>query len=144
MKSIKTEIIINATPSTVWNILSNFEDYKNWNPFIHIDGELKEGQQLKNTIYLEGQSPQVFKPNLTKVEEGKSFRWVGRLFVKGLFDGEHYFVLEPFGKSQTKLIHGENFSGVLSGVLLKMIGEKTKAGFEKMNMALKNLAEAKS
>ena len=43
MKEIKTEIIINSKPEKVWNILTNFEKYPEWNPFIKsisIDSEI--------------------------------------------------------------------------------------------------------
>ena len=33
-KEIKTEILINATPEKVWSILTSFDNYPNWNPFI--------------------------------------------------------------------------------------------------------------
>jgi hypothetical protein len=62
---------------------------------------------------------------------------LGKLGIKGVLDGEHYFQLKVIDSQKTELIHGENFSGILSGLLLKMIGEKTKNGFEAMNEALK-------
>ena len=33
-KEIKTQITINQTPEKVWSILTNFNDYGRWNPFI--------------------------------------------------------------------------------------------------------------
>ncbi|MEL6925835.1 MAG: SRPBCC domain-containing protein, partial [Bacteroidota bacterium] len=141
MKSIKTEIQIKATPAQVWTVLADFKNYKNWNPFIHIEGVLREGNTLRNTIYLEGQSPQLFTPVLTKVESGKSFRWLGKLWIRGLFDGEHYFELMPTDDGYTRFIHGENFSGLLVGLLLRMIGDATQQSFIKMNEALKEKVE---
>ena len=141
MKSIVTEITINAPVDKVWSQLTDFENYPNWNPFIHIKGEAKKGAKLDNTIYLEGQKPQSFQPRIIEFSEGKSFRWLGVLFIKGLFDGEHYFQLEAINEQQTKFIHGENFRGVLSSALMKMIGEQTRVGFEKMNVALKQQVE---
>lgn len=141
MKSIRTEININAPIETVWSILMDFKNYPNWNPFIHITGKAAIGQQLENTIFLEGQKPQVFKPTVLAVEQEKELRWEGNLLVKGIFDGEHYFQLEKISTNQTRLIHGENFNGILSGLLLKMIGEATENGFTKMNQALKAQCE---
>lgn len=31
-KEVKTEILIKAAPEKVWAILTNFENYPNWNP----------------------------------------------------------------------------------------------------------------
>lgn len=141
MKHLRTEIIIDAPIATVWDILMDFKNYTNWNPFIHIKGNAQVGQSLENTIFLEGQKPQVFKPKILVVQPQKEFRWEGHLFVKGLFDGEHYFQLASINSQQTRLIHGENFKGILSGMILKMIKTATKNGFHKMNQALKAQCE---
>lgn len=139
---MKTEITINAPVSQVWGVLMDFEQYPNWNPFLReITGEAKVGTQLTNTIQSNEKKTMQFKPEVLVVEKDQEFRWKGKLFVSGLFDGEHYFILkEENGK--TLLIHGENFTGLLSGVLLKMIEEDTEKGFHAMNLALKNRVES--
>ena len=142
MKSLKTEIIINAPIAKVWQVLTNFKAYPEWNPFIkRISGELGIASKLEVSIQPKGQNAMTIKPTILDVQEEKEFRWLGHLFIRGLFDGEHYFQLEVLSPKQTKLIHGENFNGILVGLLMKMIGESTLAGFEAMNKALKERAE---
>lgn len=142
MRNIETSITINASSQKVWSILTDFEKYKDWNPFIiNVEGQPKKGTKLANTMQLEGQKPQTFKPSILVVDNEKEFRWKGHLFVKGIFDGEHYFLLEQLNEQEVRLTQGENFSGFLSNLILKMIEEKTISGFEKMNMALKERAE---
>lgn len=140
MKSIQTEIIINAPADKVWNILTDFSNYPNWNSFIiSVEGELEQGGKLKNTMIIEGEK-NVFKPTITKVETNKYFEWLGKLPL-GIFKGRHYFELESISPNQTKLIHGEKFSGWLRGIIMKKIGEATRNNFIKMNKELKMLAE---
>ncbi len=44
---ITTEILINAPIDIVWKTLTNFEDYKNWNPFIiDVSGEIHKGGKI--------------------------------------------------------------------------------------------------
>jgi hypothetical protein len=62
------------------------------------------------------------------------------LLFAGIFDGEHYFLLEPIGESRTRLTQGEKFSGLLVGVLSGTLSA-TEAGFKAMNTALKQQAE---
>ncbi len=51
MKEIYTEIEINASASVVWNIITNFDDFSRWNPFIRkISGKLQEGAQIEAFI----------------------------------------------------------------------------------------------
>jgi uncharacterized protein YndB with AHSA1/START domain len=43
-KSIKTEIVINASKEKVWHVLTDFKRYPQWNPFItSVEGELVKG-----------------------------------------------------------------------------------------------------
>ncbi len=47
MEEIKTEVVINAKPEEIWNVLTDFEKYPEWNPFIKsISGAHEEGEQL--------------------------------------------------------------------------------------------------
>jgi len=141
MQKIRTEIVINATAATVWNILTAFDQYAAWNPFItEISGTLKTGGRLRNTMINNGKK-YVFSPKVLRVEPERYFDWKGSLIIPGLFDGHHYFEIEAINDRQVKLSQGENFSGILSGMLLKQIGAATRENFVKMNMAVKQLAE---
>ncbi|MBL7767777.1 MAG: SRPBCC domain-containing protein [Flavipsychrobacter sp.] len=140
-KEIKTEIIIHATREKIWQVLTDFEQYTQWNPFIvSIEGKPVKGTRLKNTLQ-NGDKQFQFKPVVTVAEPGKSFAWLGSLLVKGIFDGLHSFELEDVGNGQVKLIHAEQFSGLLSGFILKKIGQDTRNNFVKMNTAIKKRAE---
>lgn len=141
MKNIETDIIINASKEKVWETLSNFNNYKNWNPFIkYSEGEMKLGGKLINHIYIDGKK-NVFNPTILEVTPNKSFHWLGSLFFKGFFSGRHYFEIQEISENQVKLIHGEDFTGMISGLVYNKISESTKAGFVKMNEALKNQCE---
>ena len=140
MKTLHTEIIINAPAEKVWNILTDFEKFPEWNAFIlSIEGEQKVGAQL--TVGLKnGNSTSVFKPKLVVYEKNKAFEWKGNLPL-GMFNGHHQFKIEKLSDTKVKFIHKEDFSGWLSGLIMRMIGEQTRKGFEAMNEALKKRAE---
>lgn len=140
--NIRTEIIINAPKEKVWDILTDFNKYQQWNPFIVMSkGEAIPGSHLINTM-INGEGTMTFKPKVLKAERFNYFDWLGKLWIKGLFDGHHYFQIEEIHPNQVKLIHGENFSGLLSKMILKKIGQQTRENFVKMNQALKNRAES--
>jgi hypothetical protein len=65
---------------------------------------------------------------------------LGHLLIPGVFDGEHYFLLEPLGDGKTRLMQGERFSGLLVCLLSGTLSA-TEAGFKAMNTALKQEAE---
>jgi hypothetical protein len=141
MKKIETEIIINTDISTVWNVLTDFDNHPNWNPFIKsIQGIKSVGEKLTVSIKPPEGNGMTFKPVILKYEPNKEFRWKGKLGIKGIFDGEHFFVLEKLKEDQTKFIHGEKFSGILVALMGGAL-DKTKEGFQLMNVALKNECE---
>ncbi|WP_367390482.1 SRPBCC family protein [Lewinella sp. LCG006] len=145
MKTISTSILIDAPIASVWAILMNQEAYPQWNPFIQqLKGDLASGNTIEAIIQPPGQKAMRFTPLVKVNQPEQEFRWLGHLFFPGIFDGEHYFLLEDIGGKQTKFIHGEQFRGLFAGLILRLIGESTKAGFVAMNEALKARAETLS
>ena len=141
MKNIQTEILILADTAKVWDVLMNFDSYPKWNPFItSISGERKLGNRLTVSINPPGGKGMTFKPNILTLEANKEFRWKGKLGINGIFDGEHYFILESVDKDITKFIHGEKFSGLLVPFVRKIL-DKTQKGFQLMNESIKNECE---
>lgn len=141
-RSIRTEVMINDSPSKVWKQLMDHESYAEWNPFIKsISGSQEVNSTLDITIQSNEKSTMNFQPLILVNNPNQEFRWRGKLIVNGIFDGEHYFILEEMGPNKTKLIHGEQFTGLLSGALLGMIKKDTEKGFKAMNSSLKELIE---
>jgi hypothetical protein len=141
MKSLQTEIIINASAEKVWNTLIDFEKYAEWNPFIlAIEGKPIVGTRLR-AVLKNGNSTSVFKPQVLIAEKNSAFEWLGSLPIPGLFNGQHQFKIERITDNQVKFIHGEQFSGLLAGLIMKQIGDATREGFISMNKALKARVE---
>lgn len=134
---IKTEILINASPEKVWSILTNFEAYPSWNPFVlSLTGEMIVGQKIK--IVLPDMS---FNPTLLVYKENMELRWIGKLLFKGVFDGEHSFVIVDNMNGTVTFKHEEIFSGILVSLFSKKLDRDTKPGFQAMNEKLKELVE---
>lgn len=142
-KEIRTELVIKASPAIVWSVLTDFAQYPSWNPFIKwIKGEAIEGLKITACIEPPNASGMTFKPLILKVNPQKEFRWVGHLFIRGLFDGEHIFELYENSDGSTTFVQREEFKGLLVGLFTKMLDTNTMQGFEAMNRKLKKRAEA--
>ncbi|GHV16500.1 hypothetical protein FACS189425_00890 [Clostridia bacterium] len=140
-KQIETEIQISATPNIVWRILTDFSSYPNWNPFIQwIKGEVKEQNHISIRIVPTGSKGMTFNPTVLSVIENKKIKWLGSTFFKGLFDGEHNFVVQGNDDGTTTFAQREYFSGIFVGLFDT---KNTETGFHAMNQKLKELAEAK-
>lgn len=141
-KAITTEILIQATPEKVWGVLTDFDQYPQWNPFIKsITGNVAVGNTIKARIETPGASGMTFKPTVIVYAEAKEFRWIGHLFIKGLFDGEHSFRLIDNKDGSTTFIQSEQFEGILVPLFNKMLDTNTVEGFRQMNEKLKQEAE---
>lgn len=140
-RRIETSIEINAPAVRIWALLTDFAHMPSWNPFIKsISGNLAQGARLSVHIAPPGKSGMRFRPTVLTVRPDRELRWLGHLLIPGVFDGEHYFLLEPIGEGKTRLMQGEKFSGLLIGLLSKTLSA-TEAGFKAMNTALKREAE---
>lgn len=141
-KEIKTQIIIQATPQRVWEVLTQFEQYAGWNPFIKsIQGKVQTGEKIIVRLEPPGAKGMTFKPKVLAFERNKEFKWIGHLFFPGLFDGEHRFELIDNGNGTTTFIQAEKFKGILVRMLSKMLDGSTLNGFKAMNEQLKLEAE---
>jgi hypothetical protein len=130
-------IEIDAPTDEVWRALAETERYGEWNPFIRrLQGELREGARLEVEIAPPGGRSMTFKPTVVVAAPGRELRWLGRLLLPGLFDGDHRFLLEPLPDGRTRFVQSERFSGLLVGLLGRSL-ERTRVGFEEMNCALK-------
>ncbi len=137
VKQIKTSITINASKEKVWKILTDFEKYSEWNSFIKsISGDVKVGNQIQVKF-----EKMVFNPIILTLVENTEFKWLGHLWFKGLFDGEHKFILTDNGNGTTNFEQSENFSGILVNLFSKSLDKNTKNNFEQMNIELKLRAE---
>ena len=138
-KQISTEVLLPASPDVVWAVLVDTERYSEWNPFIIAsEGEVLEGARIINTMRLEPGREMEFRPKILVARPDQELRWIGRTFIPGIFDGEHYFLLEP-QDGQTRMVHGEKFSGV---ALWFMDVAPFKENFVDMNEALRARLEA--
>lgn len=141
MRELRSEIEIDAPPERVWQVLIDFGAYSQWNPFIRsIEGEPRVGSRLKVRIEPPGARGMTFRPTVRVAEPARELRWLGRLFVPGLVDGEHRLALEPLEGGRSRFIQSERFSGLLVGLITGTLAA-TERGFEQMNQALKTRAE---
>jgi hypothetical protein len=141
MRELRREIEIDVPPERVWEVVTDFAAYPEWNPFIsRISGELREGARLEVRIEPPGGRTTTFKPTVRAVEPNRELRWLGRLLVPGIFDGEHSLRIEPLEGGRTRFVQSERFFGILVG-LVKGTLKKTDVGFEQMNAALKARVE---
>ena len=149
-QAIVSQIDIEASPETVWSVLTDFDVYPQWSQFITLiatqpaGSEKPEvGKHLAITIIPPNEDGMDFSPELLVVNLNQELRWRGTIAgMNFLFSGEHYFQLKRTANNHTQLTHGEVFSGWLVPLLWGTISENTPAGFEAFNQAIKDRVES--
>ncbi|MDD8012127.1 MAG: SRPBCC domain-containing protein [Acidobacteriota bacterium] len=142
MKELITEIEIQAPAERVWQLLTDFVRFPEWNPFLRrLEGKLTKGGRLKVFMKPSGSFGMTMRPTVIRLDPPHEMRWLGHLFVRGLFDGEHAFVIEEFAPGRVRFIQRETFRGILIPLFARMLDKDTKRGFLEMNQALKLRAE---
>lgn len=140
---LHTEVEIDAPPEAVWQVLTDLDQYPDWNPFIvSAEGRAEVGEKLTNRMQPPGGRGITFKPVVTVVEPSLTFEWLGRLGLPGIFDGRHRFDLTPNETGGTVVTHSEQLDGILVRFMRSSLDTETMAGFEAMNVALKDRVEA--
>lgn len=138
---LRTEIEIDAEPARVWDVLTDFGAYHEWNPFMtSVEGSLAVGSKLHLTLCPPESEELRLTPALLVCDAPRELRWRAKRWVPGLLDGEHFFRCVAMDASRTRFVHGEN----IEGLLLKFATERVKQlarGFVYMNEALKRRVE---
>ena len=145
MKEVRSEVEINSYPESVWRILTDFATYDQWNPFINkIIGVPREGSKIDIHIESPSGKNRKYSPRITKVEEGRELRWVGKSSLPGFLNAEHIFTIEELQPGRVRFIQREVFDGLLTRLFGKSVDTDIRQGFQDMNDALKKRAERSS
>ncbi|HQP31654.1 MAG TPA: SRPBCC domain-containing protein, partial [Deltaproteobacteria bacterium] len=105
-------------------------------------GEARLGGCLKVHFQPAGRTwARVFWPRLITVKPGRELRWLGRPRIPGIFDIDHYWIINPCGDGRIHLLHGTAIIGLLAPIFEPMLQGSTRRAFIAMNRAHKKRAE---
>jgi hypothetical protein len=141
LRSIVTVVDINAPGDRVWQVLTDLNGYRDWNPFLtSASGVVAPGGRITISAKV-GNRTITFHPRISAVEPGKKLAWVGRLLSPEFFEGEYQFEVIAVDQSHTRVIQSEHFKGMLVAALWGRSSAPLLEGFRAMNEALKRRSE---
>lgn len=131
--STHNEILINAAPEDVWNVLVDSNAYSQWNPVI-IDpkGKFEEGQKVVFQFRESDGKQYEVKAKVIKVVPQKLLNQHGGIW--GILTYNHRYILEEGGEGTKVTIH-EDYKGVYVPFWNH---SNMDASYAKLNEALKN------
>ena len=141
---LRTEVEIDASASAVWQALTDFSRYPEWNPFIaSVEGDCAPGRRLKITLTLPGGQERTPRVMLLTFDPPHELRWRERVLFGVMLEWEHFFKLTESSNGRTRLMQGANYRGWA----VRYMGSGFTAiarGFAGMNQALKRRVERKT
>jgi len=142
MKELVTTVDVDAPAAVLWDVLTDLDSYPEWNRHSRVTGSLAVGERLRVEPGPDAGRMPTFRPTVVELDEGREFAWLGHLFVRGLFDGEHRFVVDDLGDGRSRITQSERFSGLLAGLLLRFVGDDTASNFRAVNESARVRAES--
>lgn len=131
-----------ATPEKVWEVLTDFDRWAEWNPSIpSIEGEPSIGSTVALTLAMPGRPAAKVKAKLTQVDPGRCLAWDGNIGSDRLFAGHREFLIEPQGGGTVHFTHIERVSGLLFPLFRVVMGDAIRRHHEDLNDAVKKRAE---
>ncbi|MCP5077330.1 MAG: SRPBCC domain-containing protein [Psychromonas sp.] len=141
-------VIISCSPIQVWEVLTQFEQYVNWNPFIvNINGSVQQGEDLLMTMKL-GRRTVDTKVTVTEVKPFLVLEWEGSIFssalLKRLFSVRRTFSIEQIADQQVRFKNQEVFIGLIGNVIAFLLQKHISKRYGQYNHAIKKWCEART
>jgi hypothetical protein len=138
MKVFSAATTIQASPETIWAILTDAAGYPEWDPGVdRIEGTIAPGEKI--TAYTKLSPGRAFPVRVTEFVPGRKMTWSGGMPM-GLFKGERTFTLTPQDNGDTEFSLREEFSGPLLPLIGRSLPDLTSA-FAQFAAGLKRRAE---
>ena len=145
MRELRAAIQISAPIDKVWQVLTDFDHWKDWNPMVnHVSGSASVRSKLNITMRgPNSKDAMKYQPTVLEVNPPKSLRWRATMMSGFMFTNDRVFELKE-KNGGTELINREEFSGLMVPLFWNKMNQFVVPMLEKMNKALKEKMEAKS
>ncbi|MBJ6752847.1 SRPBCC domain-containing protein [Geomonas anaerohicana] len=141
MKPFRTETVLQTTRERVWELLSDFSLYPQWNPlFPKLEGPGTVGGDHELVVHLPGIDP--FTVQATLEEKGEGVLWWRSTFLgRPLLAWTFSCRTEVVGDQRLKVLLESEFSGLLAPLFRFALARSMEEGMEQLNQALRRWGE---
>lgn len=138
---IEERIGVQASPERVWEVLSDLEGWKDWNPLNpKVEGRLAIGAELTVEQRWPGQGVDVVKARVLDWIPQEQIHWRTSM-ARGWVWTVRYLEIEPLGPNNCLFSCGELFGGLLGGFVAKRMRPSIRQGLKSLCEALRVEAE---
>ena len=135
-KSVHHEVNIQASPETVWKVITDMDQYPQWNPVMRLlEGKVEQGNQVKYLLTQDEDTQIEIRATIAQLIPEQLMRNTGGNPL--LFSFDHTYTLQVNAALVKVIIH-ENYTGI--GVNFWNTGP-IKEAYRRLNIALKERCE---
>jgi hypothetical protein len=137
--TVDEELVVHAPRQLVWRLLTDFDGYETWNPYITAaSGSARTDRTIHLRLETRSQEPSEVDCDVQSVVERRKLQWRCRTYLPGVLDREHGFWVLPLRPGSVRLV----YHGRWEGLLVPFVDlDDRKSGYLRMARALKERAE---
>lgn len=114
IKGWTTEVVIDVPRQLVWDQVTDFEAYSDWNPFVlEAHADFQVGATIRFLEDLKQFGQHWIDAQFLSIDPPNSFVWQGHFGAPFLFTVCHSFLFEAVSEHQTRFIQSHENSGLL-------------------------------
>lgn len=139
---VSASIEIDAAPEQVWEILTDFDRYAEWNSFnVSMATTFEVGAAVRMEVALVGERTQMQTEYITTLEPGTKVCWSMNQPPAWLLGATRCQFLEPLVGGRTRYTSDDLITGILAPLVMRVYGRAMQRGFEAVCSDLKRRAE---
>jgi hypothetical protein len=114
-KTLSRDIVIAAPKARVWQTLTDFATYEQWNPYItRARGQARAGSTIELRMVPPGKGAVEANAEILIVREKRKLEWQRRRYLPGVLDFESTFRLFPLGDGRVRLVYEGRYEGLMA------------------------------
>ncbi len=136
-------VLIHTSARQVWNVLTDFKNYPNWNPFTYqVETELKPGKAVKMHVNLPRRGKKLQIEYVREIRPPHLLSWGMTMGAEILLVALRTQTITPIDESTCRYQTQDTFTGYLTPLVRLIMASSIRDGFNQMAYALKTHAEA--
>jgi len=140
---ITSDTVEIGTPSQwVWDILTDFECYPEWNPFTTTaKGRLALGNSLDLYVVMPSRGDRTQTEIISTIAPPNQLAWGMTLGFKKLLSARREQILTTIDSQRCSYTTNDAFNGLLAALVYRLFYDDIKSGFNNVAYALRDRAE---
>lgn len=141
---LRTETVVDAPPERVWEVLTDFGRWDEWNPTLfRASGPPTVGTEVRMKLRL-GPISVPMRQQILSLDPPRELVWRSRQPIQSALDVIRRFQIEPLEGGRSRLVQSETTDGYLARLEVKLLGNAITRGYENLGQALAKRARGNS